>query len=222
MDILRLRVLRSGACCSMLRFPSHNARARNKGIHTIRPDRPTTPSKRGQAELLLCSGRCAPRMSVVMLLTLVVLERMVGRRLSVCLSIYRGRTGAGGDGRCSGRALTCVRGCVDAAADHSRQKTPLRNPAQSVGARRRGKRRSGSLTRSSSSFMQPERERGTEGRREWLPASLAGCSVCLFPSLPHRTARRMQQHIYQNPNIISTPLRSCDDDERQTDRRTDV
>ena len=175
---------------------------------------------------MFCSGRCAPQMAVGRAgggdVANVGRSRTDGRTSSVCpsvrLSIYRGR-----------RAERVV---ARGEPSLAREVALTRPPIISVGkcrcgtlhSRRRGKRRSGSLAPRRRRRRRSCSRRGKEGRREWLLAGCLGClsrcSVCLFPSLPHRTARRMQQHIYQNPNIISTPLRSCDDDERQTDGRT--
>ena len=102
-------------------------------------------------------------------------------RLSLCLSI--------GEGRCSGRALTYARGCVEVASDCSHEEMRC-GTLHSMSERKKEER----LTRLSwSSLMKPERGRGGEKETEGesgcrlagcLPACLSHCSVCLFPSLP--------------------------------------
>ena len=155
---------------------------------TARPT--TTPKRRSRALFMFWSVRA--RMSAAMLPTLVAPKRMDGWSdaddvclsvrlpLSLCLSI--------GEGRCSGRALTYARGCVEAASDCSHEEIRC-GTLHSISERKKEER----LTRLSwSSLMKPERGReGGEGdgRREWLPAGwlpacLSHCSVCLFPSLP--------------------------------------
>ena len=131
------------------------------------------------------------RMSAAMLPTLVAPKRMDGwsdadvvclsvrLSLSLCLAI--------GEGRCSGRALTYVRGCVEAASACSHQEMRC-GTLHSMSERKKEER----LTRFSwSSLMKPER--GREGRRRrrkervaagWLAACLPVPLQCLPVSLP--------------------------------------
>ena len=90
----------------------------------------------------------------------------------------------------------------------------MRDPAQYVGEEKGGAAHSLLLV---VAHEAGEGERGEEKETEGesgcrlagcLPACPTAVSACFPPFLPlslHRTPRRMQQHIYQNPNIISTP-----------------